>query len=324
MSGLAEFSLIKQYFEKCTHSRDDVLLGIGDDCAIVQSKDNQQLAVSVDTLVEGIHFSPDVDAYSLGHKSLAVSLSDLAAMGATPAWFTLALTLPDINPPWLTDFANGLANIANQHHIALIGGDTTRGPLSITIQVHGFVSAKKALRRDGAQPGDDIYVSGTLGDAGAGLKLKQRELRSDDLLINAKAENFIEQRLDRPIPRVQLGLNIVNIATAAIDISDGLVADLGHILEKSHVGAEINIDALPLSPQLLTLVNRQQAEHFALYSGDDYELCFTAPLEKQSELTRMACTKIGTVNESGKLTFIQQGQTIELTGAGYEHFSTEH
>jgi len=324
MSELSEFSLIKKYFENSTVERDDVLVGIGDDCAIVQSKTHQQIAISVDTLVEGIHFLPNTDPESLGHKSLAVSLSDLAAMGATPAWFTLALTLPEVNADWLAGFAKGLANLATAHNIALIGGDTTRGPLSITIQVHGHVDAEQALRRDGAKVGDSIYVSGTLGDAGAGLKLKQSQLKNKS--GTATDLIFLQQRLDKPTPRVALGQSLLYVAHAAIDISDGLVADIKHILEKSNVGAQINLDALPVSTELTQAVGREEAEKLALYSGDDYELCFTVSPEKDSELVNKikdTYSKVGTITDDNNIVFIKSGQEIELTGAGYEHFSTE-
>jgi thiamine-monophosphate kinase len=304
--------------------RDDVLLGIGDDCAIVQSKALQQIAISVDTLVEGIHFLPNTDPESLGHKSLAVSLSDLAAMGATPAWLTLALTLPEVNADWLAGFAKGLANLATAHNIALIGGDTTRGPLSITIQVHGHVDAERALRRDGAKVGDSIYVSGALGDAGAGLKLKQSKLNNE--LATEIDATFLQQRLDKPTPRVELGIGLLGIAHSAIDISDGLVADLNHILEKSNVGAQINLDALPVSAELMRVVGREEAEKLALYSGDDYELCFTVSPDNDSELVKNikeTYTKIGTITDGNNILFIKSGQEIELTGAGYEHFSTK-
>lgn len=325
MSGLSEFSLIKQYFENSTLKRDDVLLGIGDDCALVQAKANQHIAISVDTLVEGTHFLPNAEPESLGHKSLAVSLSDLAAMGATPAWFTLALTLPKAEEQWLADFARGLSTLANEHNIALIGGDTTRGPLSITIQVHGFVEADKALRRDGAKKGDAIYVSGTLGDAGAGLKLKQKQLGTQQ--ADAEALAFLQKRLDRPSPRVKLGQNLLGVANSAIDISDGLIADLNHILDKSGLGAEINLDALPISPMLTNVVNRKQAEKFALCAGDDYELCFTVDAKKEASLKNdldVICTKIGTVTGTNDIIFINQGKKIELTGTGYEHFSNNN
>ena len=324
MSELSEFSLIKQYFENSTVERDDVLVGIGDDCAIVQSKNHQQIAISVDTLVEGIHFLPNTDPESLGHKSLAVSLSDLAAMGATPAWFTLALTLPEVNAEWLAGFAKGLANLATAHNIALIGGDTTRGPLSITIQVHGHVDAERALRRDGAKDGDSIYVSGTLGDAGAGLKLKQSHLNNKS--GKQTDVTFLQQRLDKPTPRIELGQSLLAIAHSAIDISDGLIADLNHILEKSNLGAEISLNALPISNELVRVVGREEAEILALYSGDDYELCFTVLSDYDSELVKNikeTYTKIGTITDENKIIFIKSGQKINLTGTGYEHFSSE-
>jgi len=324
MPGLSEFSLIKQYFEKVSRPQSDVLLGIGDDCAIVQADINQQIAISVDTLVEGIHFLPNADPESLGHKSLAVSLSDLAAMGATPTWFTLALTLPEIKESWLAGFAKGLATLAKQHQIALIGGDTTRGPLSITIQVNGFVKTEQALRRNGACPGDDIYVSGTLGDAGAGLKLKQNQLNVQQ--GKQQQEVFLQQRLDKPTPKIELGRALRGIANSAIDISDGLVADLSHILEKSQVGADIELEALPISSALMDIVSKEQAEQLALYGGDDYELCFTVPPEKQDALKKIKgnYTKIGTTtNEPRKVVFYRDGQQAELIGKGYEHFSIE-
>jgi len=324
MPGLSEFSLIKQYFEKVSTPQSDVLLGIGDDCAIVQADINQQIAISVDTLVEGIHFLPNADPESLGHKSLAVSLSDLAAMGATPTWFTLALTLPEIKESWLAGFAKGLATLAKQHQIALIGGDTTRGPLSITIQVNGFVKTEQALRRNGACPGDDIYVSGTLGDAGAGLKLKQNQLNVQQ--GKQQQEVFLQQRLDKPTPKIELGRALRGIANSAIDISDGLVADLSHILEKSQVGADIELEALPISSALMDIVSKEQAEQLALYGGDDYELCFTVPPEKQDALKKIKgnYTKIGTTtNEPRKVVFYRDGQQAELIGKGYEHFSIE-
>jgi len=323
MSGLSEFSLIKHYFEKCTASRDDVLLGIGDDCAIVQADTNQQVAVSVDTLVEGIHFLPEVEPESLGHKSLAVSLSDLAAMGAEPAWFTLALTLPETDEKWLAGFAKGLANLANAHGIALIGGDTTRGPLSITIQVNGFVKAEQALRRDSAKVGDAIYVSGTLGDAGAGLRFKQKKLKPQADATEADV-HFLYERLDKPTPRVSLGQSLQPIAHAAIDISDGLIADLGHIIDKSQVGAEINLASLPISNSLIETVGRKRAEELALYSGDDYELCFTMPSSEEAMLKesgKVNCTKIGTITDTNEIVFKQGNQQVKLIGTGYEHFS---
>ena len=321
VSAHSEFSLIKQYFEQITTERSDVILGIGDDCALLQCPEGQQLAVSIDTLVEGIHFFPDVDPESLGHKSLAVGLSDLAAMGATPAWFTLALTLPKVDTDWLAAFSKGLANLAKSHNIALVGGDTTQGPLSISIQVHGFVNAGLALRRDGAKKGDLVYVTGSLGDAGAALALKQNKLSNSAFSVDDV--QFLYQRLERPSPRVEIGKILVGIASTAIDISDGLVADLGHILQKSGVGARLDLDLLPLSPVLSKLT--AEAEQLALYSGDDYELCFTVPLEYDELLQQQLkgqCIRIGTITDTDGIAFIKNNQLIELTGTSYEHFST--
>lgn len=322
VSAHSEFSLIKQYFEQITAERSDVILGIGDDCALLQCPEGQQLAVSIDTLVEGVHFFPDVEPESLGYKSLAVGLSDLAAMGATPAWFTLALTLPKVDTDWLAAFSKGLANLAKRHNIALVGGDTTQGRLSISIQVHGFVKAGQALRRDGAKKGDSIYVTGCLGDAGAALALKQNKL--SNYRLSEGDIQFLYQRLERPVPRIEIGKKLADIASAAIDISDGLVADLGHILQKSGVGARLELDHLPISQALAKVTS--QAEYLALYSGDDYELCFTVPSEHDALVQQQfkgQCTCIGMITDDSGIAFIKDGQLIELTGTGYEHFSTQ-
>jgi len=320
VSANSEFSIIKQYFEGLTDKRQDVIVGIGDDCALLQCPTTQQLAVSIDTLVEGIHFFPDVDPESLGHKSLAVGLSDLAAMGATPAWFTLALTLPEVNSPWLKAFSKGLSALAKLHNIALVGGDTTKGPLSISIQVHGFVNAKRALRRDGAKKGDLVYVTGSIGDAGAALALKQNKLASNALSDDELM--YLYQRLERPTPRVEIGHSLIEIASAAIDLSDGLVADLGHILQKSEVGAQIDLDLLPISQALTNLI--PDTNHLALFSGDDYELCFTVPPEHNDWIRdkfKDQCMCIGVITDTRGIVFMKDRQLIELTGAGYEHFS---
>lgn len=322
MSSHSEFSVIQQYFEQLTPQRDDVVLGIGDDCALLDCPDDHSLAVSIDTLVEGIHFFADVDAESLGHKSLAVGLSDLAAMGAKPAWFTLALSLPQIDHDWLKSFSHGLARLANQHNIQLVGGDTTRGPLTISIQVHGFVKTQQALRRDGAQVGDYIYVTGSLGDAGAALQLKLKQL---DESVSLADQQYLQQRLEKPIPRIEFGQQIQGLVTAAIDISDGLIADLGHILTKSQVGASIDLAQIPLSP-VLTNFDQNTAQQLALSSGDDYELCFTVSPNKMAQLEQYLtgqCQRIGIINaDVGVLSAEVQGQQVELKGKGYDHFST--
>jgi thiamine-monophosphate kinase len=321
MSAHSEFTLIQHYFEQLTSSRDDVLLGIGDDCALLESPAGKVVAVSIDTLVEGIHFFADVDPQTLGHKCLAVGLSDLAAMGATPAWFTIALTLPELDEVWLHAFSQGLAQLAKQFNIQLVGGDTTRGPLTISIQVHGLVESKQALRRSGASVGDHIYVTGTLGDAGAALQVQLQQLPDNN--FSKYDHDFLLSRLEQPTPRVELGKQLLGVASSAIDISDGLVSDLGHILAKSGVGAKLNLEVLPLSPALLK-IGRDTAETLALQSGDDYELCFTVPPERCDELEQRLTgqyTHIGTITDDKGLYFINdQDEKILLTGAGYDHF----
>lgn len=274
-----EFDIIKRYFKQKTLSRSDVKLGIGDDCALLSIPKHQLLAVSIDTLVEGLHFPINTPAYDIGFKSLAVNLSDLAAMGAEPAWITLALTMPKANENWLQAFSQGLFELAQEYNLQLIGGDTTRGPLTITIQIHGFLPEKQALRRNGAKVGDKIYVSGPLGDAGLGLQIALGKIK-----VKADDEAYLLQRLNRPNPRVKLGLFLRDFAHSAIDISDGLLADLEHILSESKVGATIYTTLIPLSNELKRNASAEEAIHLALTAGDDYELCFTVSSEKEEKL----------------------------------------
>lgn len=317
--ALSEFDLIKQFFTASTPSRDDVVLGIGDDCAILSCLPDKEMVVSIDTLVEGVHFFADVDPKKLGHKALAVSLSDLAAMGAEPAWFTLALTLPEADSVWLEAFSQGMAELASKHQVELIGGDTTRGPLTISIQVHGFVDKGKALRRDGAQVGDVIAVTGTIGDAGAGLALYQ----SQSLTLSDVDQDYLKQRLECPTPRLEVGRAIHDVAHSAIDISDGLLADLGHILKHSGVGAEVNIAALPLSSALCVIAH-EQAVTYALTAGDDYELCFTVSEQDWQRLSErgLPLTKIGRIVEQPSLRLVDgNGEAVNLPNInGYQHF----
>ncbi|HVE44057.1 MAG TPA: thiamine-phosphate kinase [Gammaproteobacteria bacterium] len=313
-----EFSLIEKYFKNQKISRPDVLLGIGDDAALVSAPLNCLLVLSIDTLIEGIHFTPQTLPLDIGHKALAVNLSDLAAMGAEPAWLTLALTLPEVNTQWLDGFTSGLYQLANQFNMQLIGGDTTRGPLTVTIQAHGFVPPHQALCRHGAKVGDKIYVSGTLGDAGLGLQvaLNNRNIPIQDKL-------FVLQRLNKPTPRIQLGILLREIATSAIDISDGLLADLNHILKSSHVGAQITAKNLPLSRALQRLP-LAEAQKLSLTAGDDYELCFTIPPENEKELmTRLShleinCCCIGEIEAEPGLRI--SGFSGDLSTLGFQHF----
>jgi thiamine-monophosphate kinase len=322
MASATEFTLIKSFFSALTANRDDVLLGIGDDCALLTPPNGQVLATSVDTLVAGVHFFNDVDPYRLGHKALAVNLSDLAAMGAKPAWFTLALTLPTANNDWLQRFSSGMADLARQHNLQLVGGDTTRGPLTISIQVTGFVDADKALRRDAARMGEQIFVSGTLGDAGAGLLLKQGKLPLDNL--TEQDQQYLLDRLECPTPRNVLSAALVSQSQAAIDISDGLLADLQHILSASHAGAVIDTDALPLSAALKKLP-AELAIKLALTAGDDYELCFTLPTDKADEVKgklNEQVTCIGEITHTGNLRLLPENTTdTRYESDGYDHFN---
>ena len=314
-----EFSLIEKFFDRPS-GRNDVVLGIGDDCAIVTPQGHDQLALSIDTLVSGVHFLDDTDPRGLGHKALAVNLSDLAASGAKPAWCSLALTLPAIDEAWLSEFSAGFFALASQHGISLIGGDTTQGPLSITVQVIGTIPEGKALLRSGAKANDLIYVSGMIGDAGLGLLGRQGSSSIEDPTLYAA--------LEMPNPRVALGQALQGIASACIDISDGLAADLGHILEQSRVGAKIEWEQLPLSRPVREYVAQTEDLAFPLKTGDDYELCFTVPPHHQNEVERMllqldlkgAC--IGRIESNPGLRVRSSKGLIDVGKSGYEHFTS--
>ena len=273
----------------------------------------------MDTLVAGVHFPADTAPAAIGHKALAVNLSDLAAMGAEPAWFTLALTLPEADADWLADFARGMFRLADDYGVQLVGGDVTHGPLSVTVQAHGLLPRGSALRRSGAAAGDRIYVTGTLGDAG--LALRQ----------GGQAPAALRQRLDYPSPRMESGQALLGLASAVIDISDGLLADLGHLLEVAGLGAEIRVDALPRSAGFLAAAGPADIDpiyyDIPLTAGDDYELCFTVPPERCPEVeARLAalpgnCTPVGVVEaEPGIRCRLADGGTWDAAGDGYQHF----
>jgi len=317
---LSEFQLIEHFFSRVGCAREDVLLGVGDDCALLSVPAGENLAVTIDTLVEGVHFHPGTDPQKLGHKALAVNLSDLAAMGAMPAWATLALTLPQNDGEWLASFMRGFSALANRHQVQLIGGDTTRGPLTISVQVHGFVPPGKALTRDAARPGDKIGITGTLGDAGLALlqladgKLPKRSLR---------------ERLESPTPRLAAGLALRDLASAAIDISDGLLADLGHICERSGVGAKLELNKLPLSEEVKAHVKKSQEWSLPLTAGDDYELCFTvspdycAQTEATLDKLEGGFTWIGVIEKSQGVRCLEaDGRQVETGQGGYQHFQS--
>lgn len=313
-----EFALIEKVLKPIAGSRDDVVLGIGDDGAVVQPSPGEELVVVADTIVAGVHFPPELAAADIGYRAVAVNLSDIAAMGAEPRWATLALTIPDSEESWLREFARGLHDALAAVEVALIGGDTTRGPLTVTVQIIGSVPRGKALTRDGARPGDTIYVSGTLGDAAAGLAILQRGGPK------TAAEQVLVSRFKRPTPRIALGQALRGIATSCIDISDGLLADLQHIAHRSGCGARIHADLLPLGPELLAGTDARSALHWAAAGGDDYELCFTIPNDGCPEILRHLAPwhRIGAMTSvAGEVALLDhEDQPIILGRSGYRHF----
>jgi thiamine-monophosphate kinase len=316
-ASASEFEIIRRHFAAATDARDDVELGIGDDCALLKPAADECLAVSIDTLVAGRHFLPEADSESLGHKALAVNLSDLAAMGARPAWATLALTLPNADEGWLEGFMTGFSRLARLHRVQLVGGDTTRGPLSVTVQVHGFIASAEALRRDRGRPGDWLYVSGSVGDAALALRLQEAREPVPDAL---------RTRLDRPEPRIELGRLLAGRARAAIDVSDGLAADLGHLCKASAVGARIDLARLPLSPAVAASVAAGDWS-LPLAGGDDYELLFSVEPAAVNGLLADCRAAGHRVTEIGRLV---TGEGIELgypdgrysreVPGGFDHF----
>jgi thiamine-monophosphate kinase len=321
---LSEFDLIKQYFQRTRPASSRTVLGIGDDCALLAPSPGKQLAVSSDMLVEGRHFFAGADPFQLGHKSLAVNLSDLAAMGAAPLGFTLALALPSADPAWLDGFSRGLFALADAHGCELVGGDTTKGPLNICITIFGELAPGQALRRDAARIGDDIWISGTLGDARLALAGCL-----DEVTLDAAGQALASTRLHAPAPRVALGRLLAEgrLAHAALDISDGLVGDLGHILAASEVGAVLNVDALPAGPvlarQALDLRRR-----FTAAGGDDYELCFTAPVANRAaivaagERSGTTVTRVGTIKAAPGLRLVDgAGAMLDMRLQGWDHFT---
>jgi thiamine-monophosphate kinase len=325
---IGEFELIARYFQQArpplVAARKDVVLGIGDDAALLGVPAGHELVAALDTLVEGRHFPAGAPPQSIGHRALAVNLSDLAAMGATPAWFLLALTLPRADESFLEPFARGLFSLAREHGVQLVGGDTTAGPLSLSVQALGTVPAGQALRRSGAAPGDLLYVSGTPGDAAAGLALLQDHgPESTDA-----HERELLRRFLFPEPRVELGLQLRGVASACIDVSDGLAADAGRLAAASGCAAVIDAGALPLSDALRARVSEGQGLSNVLRGGDDYELCFTvAPLRRgefEARMTNVKCrvTCIGVLAAGSGVRVERNGASIAADTRGYDHFST--
>jgi len=313
-----EFNLIAKYFTRPTPSAD---LGVGDDAALLRVSDGHQLAISVDMLIAGTHFYHDAAPYDIGWKSMAVNISDMAAMGATPKWATLAIALPEINEPWLSGFSRGFFACADEFKVDLIGGDTTRGPLNISVQIMGEVPANKALLRSGAKMDDDVWVSGKLGSAALGLAYLQGKAMPD----NETAQHCL-QALHTPTPRTSLGLALRDKANSCIDVSDGLLADLGHILEASNLGAAIVLDNISCHDFLRSHLGDPMIQQCILAGGDDYELAFTAPKSQRAtiqQLSRQLNLPISLIGETTKDTGIRviyKQQMLDISKKGFDHF----
>ena len=317
--ALSEFDIIARFFTRQGAYRDDVVLGVGDDAALLKVPKDRQLVLAVDTLVAGRHFPDDTAAFDIGWKALAVNLSDFAAMGATPAWATLSLTMPAVDKDWLQAFADGFYSLAEQYQVALVGGDTTRGPLSVSVQLQGYIEPGKVLRRDAAKPGQALFVSGTLGDAACALHQLQ----------SGAVDAFVFERLNRPEPRVALGQLLGGVAAAAIDVSDGLLADLGHILEASRCGATLYPERLPASSALQNLPAGEVLE-YQCNGGDDYELCFSVAPERRAQLDALlqqqglSVTEIGVIDaQPGLRCKLPDGRIITPAIHGFDHFLTD-
>jgi len=321
--ALSEFEIIRRFF---THTPRNAVLGVGDDAALVRARRGMELAVSTDMLVSGRHFRAGDDPEQLGHKALAVNLSDMAAMGATPRWATLSVALPRADARWLAGFTRGFMRLARLHGVDLVGGDTTRGPLNICVQIIGEVPAGRALRRDGAHAGDDVWVSGSIGDAALALAATRQRLP-----LTRRERARLEQKLHAPTPRVALGEALRGVARSAIDVSDGLMADLGHICERSRAGAVVWFDAIPVSAHMRRHLDRPAARMALLAGGDDYELVFTAARARRETVARLSRRLRVKLTRVGKITRRQRGtpqvtvldsggRPLVVEQTGYKHF----
>lgn len=316
---MSEFELIDRFFSRPVR---EAKLGAGDDAAMVAPAPGHDLVITTDTLVSGVHFLPDHQPGALGHKALAVNLSDLAAMGARPRWVLLAITLPQVDEQWLSDFSEGFYDLARRHQVELIGGDTTRGPLAITVTALGEVATGKGLRRDRAHAGDELWVSGQIGSAALALQHMRGDMR-----LKGKGLDACVARLEKPVARVELGRELIDVASSAIDVSDGLVADAGHICKCSGVGIEIRYAEIPTIPDIMHLKGDRLVRQAVLTGGDDYELLFTLPAAAASQLDAIsgrlgvALTRIGrVVSGAGVRVLDESGGAIEIGVGGYEHF----
>lgn len=305
-----EFELIRRYFVR-DENAPDVICGIGDDGAVVQTSAATELVIVVDTLIEGVHFPAGTDASDIGYRAVAVNLSDIAAMGARPRWMTLALTIESTDAAWMKSFADGLHTAAAEHDVQLVGGDMTRGDRCVvTVQINGEVDTGCAIQRAGASAGDTIFVTGCLGDAAAGLERLSQGHRDD----------YLAGRFLRPTARVEYGRSLAGTASAAIDLSDGLYADLNKLLTASGVGAEIDLHSLPISKALQAHFDRDEQRRFALSGGDDYELCFTVAHGRLPDARDVRVTAIGTVTDSQRIVCLDRGVVVPFDDSGYRHF----
>lgn len=320
---MKEFSIIDTFFKEQSYQRKDVLLGIGDDAALTMIPAGQALVTTTDTLISGVHFLPNAAPHAIAQKAIAVNLSDLAAMGAEPAWLSLSLSLPEADEVWLSEFARGIAELTQFYSVQLIGGDTVQGPLAITITAQGFVPPEQALMRSKAKPGDLVYVTGTLGDAGLGLDLLLNKITLND----ADNAQYVLNRLHYPTPRLLIGSGLRRVANACIDLSDGLCSDIKHILKASNCGATIQLEKLPLSKAMRESVDSQKAQQYALTAGDDYELLFTVSEEQKGKLetvlanANVCYTCIGHLTgQSNKLDLRLNNNPVDFTLSGFQHF----
>ena len=321
--ALNERSLIERFFKDCGARRADVAVGVGDDAALIDVPAGMQLVAKTDTLVCGNHFLPHFPADSIGHRSLAVNLSDLAAMGAEPAWALLALTLPSAEPEWLAGFASGFGALARQHNVALVGGDTTQGPLCVTVQLLGYAPRPPVMLRSGGKVGDVVFVSGTTGDSGGGLQVELGKLAG----ATPEAASYLRQRFMFPTPRVELGRQLRAYASACIDVSDGLLGDAGRLAAASGCGVTIDYLQVPISPALASTVGDTRARELALTGGEDYELCFAVSPDNVARMTRdlppaqWGYSRIGVLRAEPGHDVVHDGTVMHFSHSGWDHFA---
>jgi len=324
--ALGEFALIDRYFRECGARRADVALGVGDDAALLDCPPDMQLVAAIDTMVLGNHFLANFSAESIGHRALAVNLSDLAAMGATPAWALLSLTLPKSDEQWLAGFARGFGELAKKHGVALVGGNTTLGPLCISVQILGHAPRPPKMLRSSGRPGDMVFVSGSPGDSGGGLALELGKIAVPP--SSQKAAEYLRQRFHFPTPRIELGIKLRDYATACIDVSDGLFGDASKLAHASGCGVTVVWEQLPVSPQLVSVAGDARARELALSGGEDYELCFTVAASDVERMTRelppdrWAYTAIGVLGEEPGAIVTRSGTVMDFSHSGWDHFST--